>query len=438
MFEQLQDRFESILKSIRGHGKITESNISDSMRDIRRALLEADVNFKVAKSFVERVKEKATGDVVLNSITPGQQFVKIIEKELAFTLGSEESDFNKILSKKIVLVLVGLQGCGKTTTAVKLAKLLKEKHNKTPFLIAADLQRPAAIEQLEVLGKQIEVSVYSDKNKQNAIEVVEFGLKEANKLDYDLIIIDTAGRLHIDDSLMVELKEIVEISNPNEIFYVADGMTGQDAVNSAEVFVNSINVSGIVLTKMDGDNRGGAALSVREVAGKPIRYVGVGESLDSIEYFYPERLAKRILGMGDIVSLVEKAQESLDVKTAEKLKKKIISNSFTLIDFKSQLGQIKNMGSLNQIVNLIPGTKKLKGINFNDRQLVWIEAMINSMTREERIRPEIINGSRRKRIAMGSGRSVQEVNKLLKQFFQMKIMMKKIGKMNKYKIPFSL
>ena len=437
MFEQLQERLSGVLKTIRGQGKITENNISHAMRDVRRALLEADVNFKVAKAFVNRVQEKAKGEKVFTSISPGQQFVKLIQDELVEFLGGETEELNFKSSGITVILMVGLQGSGKTTTSAKLACLLKKKQNRKPFLIAADLQRPAAIDQLEVLGRQIDVPVYSERIK-DPVSVVKSGLKHAKELGVDTVLIDTAGRLHVDEELMAELKSIVAIASPDEILYVADGMTGQDAVTSSSAFSEAISVSGIVLTKMDGDSRGGAALSIREVTQKPIKFLGMGESIDAIEVFHPSRLAQRILGMGDVVSLVEKAQDVFDEKSAIQMQKKMLGNTFSLADFKDQLIQVKKMGSVSQMMSMIPGASKLKGMEMDDRQLIWIEAIINSMTPTERDRPELINGSRRKRIAKGAGRSVQEVNQLLKQFSQMRTMMKKFGKMGKGKFPIGL
>ena len=437
MFEQLQDRFSGVLKTIRGQGKITESNISQAMRDVRRALLEADVNFKVAKAFVNRVQEKAEGEKVFTSVSPGQQFVKLIQDELVEFLGGDAEELKFKSSGLTVILMAGLQGSGKTTTSAKIACLLKKKQNRKPFLIAADLQRPAAIDQLEVLGRQIDVPVYSKRIK-DAVSVVKSGLKQAEGLDVDTVLIDTAGRLHVDEKLMAELKSVVAIASPDEILYVADGMTGQDAVISSLDFSEAISVSGIVLTKMDGDSRGGAALSIREVTQKPIKFLGMGESIDAIEVFYPNRLAQRILGMGDVVSLVEKAQDVFDEKSAMQMQKKMLGNTFSLADFKDQLKQIKKMGSISQMMSMIPGASKLKGMEMDDQQLIWIEAIINSMTPTERERPELINGSRRKRIAKGAGRSVQEVNQLLKQFSQMRTMMKKFGKMGKGKFPIGL
>ena len=437
MFEQLQDKLSGVLKTIRGQGKITENNISQSMRDVRRALLEADVNFKVAKAFVSRVQEKAEGEKVFTSVSPGQQFIKLIQDELVDFLGgdTEELEFNN--SGLTVILMAGLQGSGKTTTSAKLASLLKKRQNRKPLLIAADLQRPAAIDQLEVLARQINVPVYSERI-EDAVLVVKSGLKHAESLDVDTVLIDTAGRLHVDKELMIELKNIEAIASPDEILYVADGMTGQDAVTSSMAFSESISMSGIVLTKMDGDSRGGAALSIREVTQKPIKFLGTGESIDAIEVFHPSRLAKRILGMGDVVSLVEKAQDVFDEKSAMQMQMKMLKNTFSLSDFKDQLLQIKKMGSISQMMSMIPGASKLKGMEMDDRQLTWIEAIINSMTPTERERPELIDGSRRKRIAKGAGRSVQEVNQLLKQFSQMRTMMKKFRKMGKGKFPIGL
>ena len=437
MFEQLQDKLSGVLKTIRGQGKITENNIFQSMRDVRRALLEADVNFKVAKAFVSRVQEKAEGEKVFTSVSPGQQFIKLIQDELVDFLGGDTEELKFKASGLTVILMTGLQGSGKTTTSAKLACLLKKKQSRKPFLIAADLQRPAAIDQLEVLGRQIDVPVYTERIK-DAVAVVKSGLKHAESLDVDTVLIDTAGRLHVDEELMAELKNIEAIASPDEVLYVADGMTGQDAVTSSLAFSEAISVSGIVLTKMDGDARGGAALSIREVTQRPIKFLGMGESINAIEVFHPSRLAERILGMGDVVSLVEKAQDVFDEKSTMQMQKKMLGNTFSLADFKDQLKQIKKMGSISQMMSMIPGASKLKGMEMDDRQLIWIEAIINSMTPTEREQPELINGSRRKRIAKGAGRSVQEVNQLLKQFSQMRTMMKNFGKMGKGKSPIGL
>ena len=435
MFEQLNSRFARIVKNIKGQGKITDKNISDSLRDVRRAFLEADVNFQVAKSFVNRVKDKASGEHVFTSVTPGQQFVKILMNELTSFLGEENDSILFSSSGKTIILLAGLQGAGKTTTSAKLACFLKKRWQKKPYLIAADLQRPAAIDQLEVLGKQIQIPVFA-KHNSDIQSVIKGGLAES--IHNDVVIIDTAGRLHIDTELMAELNNVVKIANPHEIIYVADGMTGQDAVNSSNAFNDSLNLTGVILTKMDGDSRGGAALSIREVTGKPIKFMGTGESMKDFEAFHPDRLAKRILGMGDVVSLVEKAQEAFDEEKAETLQKKLIENKFTLVDFQDQLKQMQNMGSMSEMLKMIPGAGKLGKMKFDDRQLKWIDAIIKSMTPVERITPEIINGSRRKRIAIGSGRTVQEVNQLLKQFHQMQKMMKKIGNKGGMRLPFGI
>jgi signal recognition particle subunit SRP54 len=434
MLEQLQGHLSKIIKNIKGQGKISESNISDILRDIRIALLEADVNLKVAKKFVEHVKEKALGKEVLNSISPGQQFTKILFDELKFFLGDESKQLEFDSSGQTVIVLAGLQGCGKTTTCGKLARFLKNDKAKKPLLIAADLQRPAAVEQLITIGKSIDVDVYHEKST-DPIDVVKSGISQAKKLEKDVVIIDTAGRLHVDTELMEQLKLIVEVSSPTEVLFVADGMTGQDAVNSSKSFSEAVDISGIILTKMDGDARGGAALSIKDIIDKPIKFIGTGESIDRLENFYPERFASRILGMGDVVSLVEKAQSVVDKESMENLEEKIKSDDFSLLDFQEQIRQIKKMGPLSQVMDMIPGANKLKVGDLSEKNLVWVEAIICSMTIDERINPSIINGSRRKRIADGSGRPVQEVNALLKQYKQMKTMMKTMNK-NKGKLKF--
>ena len=434
MLEQLQGHLSKIIKNIKGQGKISESNISDVLRDIRIALLEADVNLKVAKKFVEHVKEKALGKEVLNSISPGQQFTKILFDELKFFLGNESKQLEFDSSGQTVIVLAGLQGCGKTTTCGKLARFLKNDKAKKPLLIAADLQRPAAVEQLITIGKSIDVDVYHEKSTDPII-VVKSGLAQAKKLEKDVVIIDTAGRLHVDTELMEQLKLIVEVSSPKEVLFVADGMTGQDAVNSSKSFSEAVDISGIILTKMDGDARGGAALSIKDIIDKPIKFIGTGESIDRLENFYPERFASRILGMGDVVTLVEKAQSVVDKESMANLEQKIKSDDFSLLDFQEQIKQIKKMGPLSQVMDMIPGANKLKVGDLSEKNLVWVEAIICSMTIDERINPSIINGSRRKRIADGSGRPVQEVNALLKQYKQMKTMMKTMNK-NKGKLKF--
>ena len=434
MLEQLQTHLSTIIKNIKGQGKISESNVSDVLRDIRIALLEADVNLKVAKKFVEHVKEKALGEKVLKSISPGQQFTKILFDELKFFLGDEAKPLEFDSSGLTVILLAGLQGCGKTTTCGKLARFLKKDKGKDSLLIAADLQRPAAIDQLITIGKSIDIDVYSEKNN-DPIAVVKNGLMEAKRQGKDIAVIDTAGRLHIDEDMMNQLKSIIEVSNPNEILFVADGMTGQDAVNSSRSFNEAIDITGIILTKMDGDSRGGAALSIKDIIQRPIKFIGTGESIDKLENFHPERYASRILGMGDVVSLVEKAQSVVDKESLENLEQKIKNQTFSLMDFQDQIKQIKKMGPLSEVMGMIPGANKLKMGDFSDKNLKWVEAIISSMTFKERINPGIINGSRRKRIADGSGRPVQEVNALLKQYKQMKSMMKTMNK-NKGKLKF--
>ena len=433
MLEQLQGHLSKVIKNIKGQGKISESNISEVLRDIRIALLEADVNLKVAKKFVQHIKEKALGKKVLNSVSPGQQFTKILFDELKYFLGDDSKQLEFDSSGQTVIVLAGLQGCGKTTTCGKLARFLKNK-GKEPFLIAADLQRPAAIDQLITLGKSIDIEVFSQKSK-NPVNVVKAGIKEAKKLNKNVVIIDTAGRLHIDEEMMDQLKSIIKASRPTEILFVADGMTGQDAVNSSESFNKAIDITGIILTKMDGDAKGGAALSIKDVIDKPIKFIGTGESINNLENFYPDRFASRILGMGDVVSLVEKAESVVDKESVEILEKKIRNQEFSLLDFQDQIKQIKKIGPLSEVMDMIPRTNKLKMGEFDEKNLKWVEAIISSMTIKERINPSIIDGSRRKRIANGSGRSTQEVNSLLKQYKQMKNMMKTVGK-NKGKLKF--
>ena len=433
MLEQLQGHLSKIIKNIKGQGKISDSNISDVLRDIRIALLEADVNLKVAKKFVEHVKEKALGEEVLNSVTPGQQFTKILFDELKYFLGDESKGIGFDSSGQTIIVLAGLQGCGKTTTCAKLASFLKKK-GKAPYLIAADLQRPAAIQQLKTLAKSIDVDIFI-QNIIDPVKVVKSGLKEAVKLNKEIVIIDTAGRLHIDDGMMDQLKSIIEISKPHEVLFVADGMTGQDAVISSKAFNDSIDITGIVLTKMDGDAKGGAALSIKDIIDRPIKFIGTGESINNLENFHPDRFASRILGMGDVVTLVEKAQSAIDKETMENLEKKIKSQDFSLLDFQDQIKQIKKMGPISQVMDMIPGANKLKVGDLNENNLKWVEAIISSMTIKERLNPSIIDGSRRKRIALGSGRPVQEVNSLLKQYKNMKNMMKTMGK-GKFKFPF--
>ncbi len=426
MFEQLQEKFGLILRSLRGRGKITEKNISETSRQIRRALLEADVNLNVAKDFVARIEKKAQGSTVLKSITPGQQFAKIIHDELTSILGKEQAPL--IFAKKppTVILLAGLQGSGKTTTAVKLANLLK-KDGKKPFLVAADVYRPAAVEQLQILGKQIDVPVWTEE--RDPVDICVNGIDDAKRQKHDVVILDTAGRLHVDSEMMEEIMDIAEATTPTEILFVADGMTGQDAVNSAMAFSDALEITGTVLTKLDGDARGGAAVSISAITGKPIKFVGVSEKIDGLDPFHPDRMAGRILGMGDVISFVEKAQDVVDQDEAEKTAEKLKKMQFTLEDFQEQLRQMQNMGSMEQLMSMIPGMGKMtKNLVLDERQLVWTDAIINSMTKEERHNPSILDGSRRKRIARGSGRSIQEVNTLLKQFGQMQKMMKNLSR----------
>jgi signal recognition particle subunit SRP54 len=426
MFEQLQEKFGLILRSLRGRGKITEKNISETSRQIRRALLEADVNLNVAKDFVARIEKKAQGSTVLKSVTPGQQFAKIMHDELTSILGKEQAPL--IFAKKppTVILLAGLQGSGKTTTAVKLANLLK-KDGKKPFLVAADVYRPAAVEQLQILGKQIDVPVWTEE--RDPVDICVNGIDDAKRQKHDVVILDTAGRLHVDSEMMEEIMDIAEATTPTEILFVADGMTGQDAVNSAMAFSDALEITGTVLTKLDGDARGGAAVSISAITGKPIKFVGVSEKMDGLDPFHPDRMAGRILGMGDVISFVEKAQDVVDQDEAEKTAEKLKKMQFTLEDFQEQLRQMQNMGSMEQLMSMIPGMGKMtKNLVLDERQLVWTDAIINSMTKEERHNPSIIDGSRRKRIAQGSGRSIQEVNTLLKQFGQMQKMMKNLSR----------
>jgi len=429
MFNQLADRFDSVFRNLRGLGKITDDNIQHTVRDIRRSLLEADVNFKVTRDFIERVKERSKGTKVIKSVKPGELFIKIIRDELIKLLGEESVPLQLNNSKPAVLLMSGLQGSGKTTTAAKLARRLKN-NNKSVLLVAADVYRPAAIEQLQILGKQIDAPVYTETTK-DPVKICKNGIKRAKSDKIDIVILDTAGRLHIDDEMMSEIKNIAEATKPDETLFVVDSMTGQDAVNSALAFSKALDITGTVLTKLDGDARGGAAISITEVTGKPIKFVGISEKIDGLEEFDPTRIIDRLLGFGDVVSLVEKAQTVFDEKETEKLEKKLKKNKFDLEDFKNQLKQLGNMGPMEQVLGMVPGMnrKALKGLKIDDRQLVWTEAIINSMTPWERQNPQLINGSRRKRIANGSGRSVQQVNQLLKQFAQMKKMMKNMGKM---------
>jgi signal recognition particle subunit SRP54 len=427
MFEELSLKLESALKKVTGQGRLTESNISDTLREIRRILLDADVNYKVAKDFIENVKVKALGKEVISSISPGQLITKIIYDELVALLGGGHQDIQLNASDITNIMVIGLQGSGKTTFCGKLAKKLKEQKRKV-LLVAADIYRPAAIEQLKLLGNQIEVEVFSLEDR-DARKVASESLKYAKEKNYNTVIIDTAGRLHVDEDMMREVSDLKGIVNPSETLFVVDSMTGQDAVNSAKLFNESVNFDGIVLTKLDGDSRGGAALSIRSVVGKPIKFISNGEKLQNLELFYPDRLASRILGKGDVISLVEKAQASFDEYETEKLEEKLRKNKFDFDDFLKQIKVIKKMGSLSSLLGMVPGiNSRIKNSQIDDKALVKVEAIIHSMTKDERSTPKLLNGSRRKRIARGSGTSVQDVNRLIKQFGEMQKMMRNLNK----------
>ena len=432
MFENLSEKIQGALSKLTKKGKLTEADIDVAMREVRLALLEADVNYRVARDFIKKVKERALGQDVMESLTPGQMVVKIVNEELTHMMGEGEAKLAINGPRPNVILLCGLQGAGKTTHAGKLAKLLKDK-NRKPLLVACDVYRPAAIEQLKVVGGSIDVPVFSMGTEVSPVEIAKRGVEEAKKTLQDLVIVDTAGRLHLDESLMEELREIRDQVSPDEILLVLDAMTGQDAVNVAQTFDEQMDITGIVLTKLDGDARGGAALSIREVTGKPIKFIGVGEKIEDLQTFHPDRMASRILGMGDVMSLIEKAQSSFDLKKAQELEEKIRRESFDFNDFLSQLDQIKNMGPLEDLLAMMPGMNKkaMAGLSFDEKEIARVEAMIRSMTDEERRKPEIINASRKERIVNGSGTSVPELNKLLKQFKDMRKMMKQIGSMGK-------
>ncbi|UKI45674.1 MAG: signal recognition particle protein [Phocaeicola vulgatus] len=424
MFDNLSERLERSFKLLKGEGKITEINVAETLKDVRRALLDADVNYKVAKSFTDRVKEKAIGQNVLTSVKPSQLMVKIVHDELATLMGGTAAELN-IEGRPAIILMSGLQGSGKTTFSGKLANMLKTKRNKKPLLVACDVYRPAAIEQLRVLGEQISVPVYLEEGNKNPVEIAQNAIAEAKAKGNDVVIVDTAGRLAIDEQMMKEIASIKAAIQPNETLFVVDAMTGQDAVNTAKEFNERLDFNGVVLTKLDGDTRGGAALSIRTVVDKPIKFVGTGEKMDALDIFHPERMADRILGMGDIVSLVERAQEQYDEEEAKRLQKKIAKNQFDFDDFINQIQQIKKMGNLKELASMIPGVgKALKNIDIDDNAFKSIEAIIYSMTPKERKNPAIINSSRRQRIAKGSGTSIQEVNKLLKQFDETRKMMR--------------
>ena len=423
MLENLGNRFQDIFKKIRGHGKLSETNIKDALREVKMSLLEADVNYKVVKDFTNKISEKAIGTEVIRGVNPAQQFIKLVNDELVELLGGTSSKLTKGLRNPTIIMLAGLQGAGKTTFAAKLANFLK-KQNEKLLLVGVDVYRPAAIKQLQVLGQQIGVDVYSEENSKDVVGIATRAVEKAKEINATYMIVDTAGRLHIDETLMEELKELKRAIKPQEILLVVDAMIGQDAVNLAESFNNALSVDGVILTKLDGDTRGGAALSIKAVVGKPIKFIGVGEKLNDIEIFHPDRLVSRILGMGDVVSLVEKAQEVIDENEAKSLEEKIKSQKFDLNDFLKQLQTIKRLGSLGGILKLIPGIPKIDDLAPAEKEMKKVEAIIQSMTKEERKKPDILKASRKIRIAKGSGTEVSDVNKLLKQFDQMKSMMK--------------
>lgn len=435
MFNNLTDKLESAFKNIKGEGRINELNIANTLKDIRRALIDADVNYKIAKEFTDKVKEKATGEKVLNAISPGQLMVKIVKDELTELMGGRQAEFD-ISGKPAVILIAGLQGSGKTTLSGKLAYFLKNKKGKSPLLVAADVYRPAAIEQLHILGEQVGVQVYSEPDNKDVVQIAKNAIAEAKKLNKNVVIIDTAGRLAIDEAMMTEVANIKSAVNPSEILFVVDSMTGQDAVNTAKAFNDRLDFTGVVLTKLDGDTRGGAALSIKYTVEKPIKFVSSGEKMETLDEFYPERMAQRILGMGDITSLVEKAQENYDEEQAKKLEKKIRRNQFDFQDFLEQLQQIKKMGNLKDIMGMIPGMgKAMKDIDIKDDAFKGIEAIIKSMTPFERANPDVINQSRRQRLANGSGKDIADINALMKQFDQMRQMMKNMNKMPIPKMP---
>ncbi len=442
-FENLSEKIQSALGQLTGKGKLTEKDVDNALREVRLALLEADVNFKVVRDFIKDVKVRAIGDEVMKSLTPGQHVIKIVNEELTKLMGESESKINYSSKPPTVILMCGLQGAGKTTTSGKLAYNIK-KENKRPLLVACDVYRPAAIKQLEVVGEKAGVPVFTMGDKHDPVDIAKASLEHARKNGNDVVIIDTAGRLHIDEKLMDEIKNIHSAVNPSEVLLVLDAMTGQDAVNVAESFDELLGISGVVLTKLDGDARGGAALSIRAVTDKPIKFVGMGEKLDQLEPFHPDRMASRILGMGDVLSLIERAESAIDLEKAKELEKKMKNATFSFNDFLDQLEQMRNMGPLDELLSMVPGmnSKALKGLQLDENDIVRVEAIIKSMTEEEREKPEIINSSRRKRIVAGSGTSIQEVNKLLKQFKETKKLMKRFGNMENqmkkggFKMPF--
>ncbi len=432
VFESLSDKLQSTFKQLTGRGKLSEKDIKEAMREVKLALLEADVNFKIVKQFIKDVSERSNGSEVMESLTPGQQVIKIVNEELTKLMGETNTKINISSKPPTTIMLVGLQGAGKTTTGGKLGNLLK-KQGKSPLLVAGDIYRPAAIKQLQVVGESLDIPVFTMGDQINPVDIAKASINHANKNSNDLVIIDTAGRLHIDENLMDELVKIKDAIIPDEILLVVDAMTGQDAVNVAETFNQKLGLTGVILTKLDGDTRGGAALSVRAVTGKPIKFIGVGEKLNDFEEFHPDRMASRILGMGDVLTLIEKAQENFDEEKAKKLQKKIKNQELDLDDFLEQMQQMKNMGPLSDLMGMIPGmnNKALKNVNIDDRDLVKVEAIIQSMTKKERKSPGILNASRKKRVASGSGTTVPDVNRLVKQFEQTKKMMKQMNQMSK-------
>jgi signal recognition particle subunit SRP54 len=434
MFESLTEKLESIFKKLKGKGLLKEEDVEVALKEIRLALLEADVNFKVVKDFVQKIKEKAIGKEVLESLTPGQQVIKIVNEELCQLLGKTNSKIPLSPNPPTIVMMVGLHGSGKTTTSAKLARLFK-KEGRRPMLVAADLQRPAAIDQLIALGSQIDVPVYFSKDIKDPVTLCYDSVKKAKVDARDIVILDTAGRLHIDESLMAELKKIKDSVSPKEIIFVADAMTGQDAVNIARNFGDQIGIDGIILTKMDGDARGGAALSIISVTGKPIKFIGTGEKIEMLEPFYPDRIASRILGMGDVLGLIEQAQKTFDHKEAEKLQKTIMDDSFTFDDLRGQLQKMRNMGPLENLINMIPGMNKIKNLDIDERELIKVEAIISSMTKKEKRDHNIINGNRRRRIALGSGTTVPDVNRVIKQYIEIKKMLKMFKGKKGFKLP---
>lgn len=430
-FEGLAERLQGTLTKIRGKGKVSEQDVKEMMREVRLALLEADVNFKVVKQFIANVREKALGQEVMKSLTPGQQVIKVVNEELTALMGGEQSKIAVASKSPTVVMMVGLQGAGKTTTTAKLANHLRKNHNRKPLLVAADIYRPAAIKQLETLGKQLNMPVFSLGDQVSPVEIARQAIEKAKEDHHDYVIIDTAGRLHVDEELMEELQKVKELVSPDEILLVVDAMTGQDAVNVAESFNEQLDVTGVVLTKLDGDTRGGAAISVKAVTNTPIKFAGMGEKIDQLEPFHPERMASRILGMGDVLSLIEKAQTNIDEEKAKQLEKKMRTMDFTFEDFLEQLEQVRNMGPLDELLGMMPGMNKkgMKDLQVDEKQIGKVEAIVRSMTTKEKQEPSIINASRRRRIAKGSGTSIQDVNRLLKQFEDMKKMMKQMTNM---------